>query len=224
MNNTETLTQFVHEYGVCTVNDVLIEIMEVHVTLELSDADHPFLICEIDALCDDNPVESIYSKTLPVGSDGKAVYPDDESFLDSIYGCISTEYHGHIVNENIQSRFEALLNGEDASDFDTIEVSLTDIAFGLPRTGFVPDDSPIRPRLEEPFFEIVSTGEMFCSVKIRVGTDRADDVEFYMGIPNDIKTLEDPLPADTQLEVIKNIFYGSLESIRNYRPFKDILY
>ena len=124
-----------------------------------------------------------------------------------------------------QSRFEALLNGENASDFDTVEVSLTDIAFGLPRTGFVPDDSPIKPRLEEPFFDInESTAELFCNVNIRVGTDHADNVEFYMDIPSDVKTLEDPLPADIQLEVIKNIFYGSLESIRNYRPFKDILY
>ena len=224
MTNTQTLTQFVQENNERDIDGTPIEIMEVDIELELSDVDNPVMICHIDALCDDNPIESAYIKSLSVGSDGKAVYPDNDDFLDAIFNCINTEYQGLIIKENIQSRFEALLNGENTSDFDTVEASLTDIAFGLPRTGFVPNDSPINPMLEQPVFDIESTGEIFCNVKIRMGTDHADDVKFYMDVPNDIESLEDPLPADIQLEVIKNIFYGSLESIRNYRPFKDILY
>ena len=224
MNNTETLTQFVQENNERDIDGISIEIMEVDIELELSDVDNPAMICHIDALCDDNPIESMYSELLSVGSDNAITYPESNAFLDAIFNCVNTEYQELIINENIQSRFEALLNGENASDFDTVEASLTDIAFGLPRTGFVPDDSPIEPILEQAVFSIESTGELFCNVKIRVGTDHADDVKFYMDVPNDIQSLEDPLPADTQLEVMKNIFYGSLESIRNYRPFKDILY
>lgn len=224
MSNTQTLTQFVQENNQRDIDGTPIEIMEVGIDMELSDVDNPVMICHIDALCDDNPIESAYIKSLSIGSNATVVFPENNAFLDAIFNCVNTEYQGLNINENIQSRFEALLNGENASDFDVLEASLTDIAFGLPRTGFVPDDSPITPMLEQAVFSIESTGEVFCNIKIRVGTDHADDVKFYMDIPNDIETLVDPLPADTQLEIIKNIFYGSLESIRNYRPFKNILY
>lgn len=224
MTNAHTLAQYAQEHSVRTMNGALIEIMEVSVETEITDIDHPHVEFYIDALCDDNPVEGMYSKILSLNSDGEPDYPDKDTFLNSIFDSINDEYSRLIAAENVQYRFEALFDGEDPSDFENLPISLKDIEANVPHTGFVPSNSFEAPYLERPVFDIVAPGELHCVTRIQVGTDYAGDTEFYMGIPDDVKSLDDPLPPDVQVKIIKEIFYGCLQNIRNYRPFKDFLY